>query len=111
MISPCFAAATPGIAPYYYHLISLRLQQGKAARGRWNSHPAQKAQEEERKNRVGNGTLFFRGPFWYLYYRENGRTRRVRVGADRREAERRAAETDERLSPPSTESSASRGSP
>lgn len=46
---------------------------------------------------VGNVSVFFRGASWHIYFREGGRARRVRVGPDRAEAERRAAEVNAQL--------------
>ncbi len=46
---------------------------------------------------VGKVTVFFRGASWHIYYREEGIVRRIRVGPDREEAERRAAEVNAQL--------------
>jgi hypothetical protein len=46
---------------------------------------------------VGKVAIFRRASSWCLYYRENGAGRRVRVGPDREEAERRAAEVNAEL--------------
>ena len=46
---------------------------------------------------VGQVTVYPRGAYWHLYYRENGRARRVRVGPDRKVAEQRAAEVNAQL--------------
>jgi len=51
-----------------------------------------------RKNiHVGKVSVFFRGASWHIYYREDGKARRVRIGPDRKEAEKRAAEVNAEL--------------
>jgi len=51
-----------------------------------------------RKNiHVGKVSVFFRGASWHIYYREDGKARRVRIGPDRKEAEKRAAEVNAQL--------------
>jgi len=47
--------------------------------------------------RVGKVTVYQRGRSWHVYYRENGATRRVKIGEDRTEAERHAAEVNAQL--------------
>ncbi|MHC4248167.1 MAG: tyrosine-type recombinase/integrase [Planctomycetota bacterium] len=52
-----------------------------------------------RKNiHVGKVSVFFRGASWHIYYREDGKARRVRIGPDRKAAEKRAAEVNAELS-------------
>ena len=46
---------------------------------------------------VGRVSVFFRGASWYVYYREGGKAKRVRIGPDKAEAERRAAEINAQL--------------
>ena len=46
---------------------------------------------------IGRVTVYPRGRSWYLYYREGGVERRVRIGRDRREAECHAAEVNAQL--------------
>jgi integrase len=43
-------------------------------------------------------TLYRRGSAWYVYYREDGRSRRLRASPKRREAERIAAEINAQIS-------------
>ncbi len=51
-----------------------------------------------RKNiHVGKVSVFFRGASWHIYYREDGKARRIRIGPDRKEAEKRAAEVNAQL--------------
>ena len=71
---------------------------GKKRRRSW------RADVEERDGRwtrgyihIGRVTVYPRGRKWYLYYREGGVERRVRIGHDRREAERHAAEVNAQL--------------
>lgn len=56
---------------------------------------------DRRKSRhnihVGQVSIFSRGASWYIYYREGGQPHRVRIGSDREEAERRAAEVNAQL--------------
>ncbi len=47
---------------------------------------------------IGAVTLYRRGSAWYVYYREDGRTRRLRASRKRREAERIAAEINAQVS-------------
>ncbi len=46
---------------------------------------------------VGKVTVFHRGASWYIYYRESGKAKRIRIGPDKAEAERRAAEVNAQL--------------
>ena len=46
---------------------------------------------------VGKVSIFKRAASWCIYYRENGKPRRIRIGPDREEAERRAAEVNAQL--------------
>ncbi len=46
---------------------------------------------------IGKVSVFRRAASWLLYYRENGTPRKIRIGPDRREAERRAAEVNAQL--------------
>ena len=39
--------------------------------------------------RIGSVSVFRRAASWHIYYRENGRQRRIRIGPDRRDAELR----------------------
>jgi len=47
---------------------------------------------------IGAVTLYQRGKVWYVYYREEGRSRRLRASRDKREAERIAAEINAQVS-------------
>jgi integrase len=55
------------------------------------------ARRERRYLHVGRVTVYPRGASWHLYYREGGKVVRVRIGPDRDEAERRAAEVNGQL--------------
>lgn len=46
---------------------------------------------------VGQVSVFRRAASWCIYYRENGKPRKFRIGPDRREAEQRAAEINAQL--------------
>ena len=46
---------------------------------------------------VGHVSVYPRAASWWIYYRENGKVVRVRIGPDRKEAERRAAEINAQL--------------
>jgi len=56
---------------------------------------SRRAQKE--RHRVGKVTVYFRKPSWWIYYYENGKTRRIRIGRDREEAERHAAEVNAQI--------------
>ena len=58
---------------------------GKSAHVSWDRR------KSRRNIHVGEVSVFFRGASWHIYYRENGKIRRIRIGHDRKEAERRAA--------------------
>jgi len=49
------------------------------------------------KSRVGKVTVYPHGSSWWIYFREEGITRRVRIGPDRKEAEKRGAEVNAQL--------------
>lgn len=46
---------------------------------------------------VGKVSVFLRGASWHIYYREDGKARRIRIGPDRKEAEKRAAKVNAEL--------------
>jgi len=46
---------------------------------------------------IGRVSIYRRAASWCIYYRENGKARRIRIGPDRKEAERRAAEVNAQL--------------
>ena len=46
---------------------------------------------------VGKVTVYPRGASWHIYFRENGTLRRIRIGPDSKDAERRATEVNAQL--------------
>ncbi len=64
---------------------------GKSAHVSWDRR------KSRRNIHVGKVSVFFRGASWHIYYRENGKARRIRIGPDRKEAENRAAEVNAQL--------------
>ncbi len=47
--------------------------------------------------RIGKVTVYFRKPSWWIYYYESGKTKRIRIGRDRKEDERHAAEVNAQI--------------
>ncbi|MHC4251766.1 MAG: hypothetical protein ACYS9X_21815, partial [Planctomycetota bacterium] len=59
-----------------------------------SAHVSWDRRKSRRNIHVGKVSVFFRGASWHIYYRENGKARRIRIGPDRKEAENRAAEVN-----------------
>jgi len=57
-----------------------------------NHHGPKKSRPSRASFHVGRVTCYLRNRTWWIYYRENGTTRRVSIGPDKTQAERQAAE-------------------
>lgn len=64
---------------------------------RKSAHILRDCRRSKKYIHVGKVTVYPRAASWHIYCRENGTPRRIRIGPDRKAAERRAAEVNAQL--------------